>query len=345
MLENIITIEPCRNLISFNKFDEINPSIINKYLANILADLKLIISLDYLEDGKTNFQIRCNHINYSLQIKTSNDLIHRAILRTFADKSKCCFLEINDCIYRNNLYKDIISLEYQPKSFRQPDDSIRNYMLEWFQRDIRQELEYLRDAICIPNFTFDTMLLFGGECIMLGKILSGYSKSQYFFTDFPSIYQDIIHNYRTPNAALINYNTWKYSDHLSLISKPCEIINNTNDNIKNNDETNQYNENQDERCKMIDYTLCAVVNTGVQGMGNNLANEINNLEVNIIWVISCNKDSWNSDWQILQKKYEILEKIEIHTNYSVWIYKLSIYTPSHEPIQHNEIILDTIDAY
>lgn len=324
MQEHIITREPSRNLISFNKFEDVNPSIINKYLANVLADLKQVVPLEYLEDGKTTFQIRSNHINYSMLVHTPNDFIQKAIRRCFSDKRECCYLEINDNIYRNYLYKDIISLEYQPKSFRQSDDSIRNYMIEWFQRDIRQELESLRNALAIPNFTLDTMLFFGGECVLLGKILSGYSKSQYFFTDFPSIYQDIIHNYKTPAAELIDYDTWKFANHHLAISKPINNNYEIDSHSQNDSQTSTSTSTSNEQDKMIDYTLCAVVNTGVHGMGDNLACEINNLTANIVWVISCNEDSWSRDWLILQKKYDILEKIVITTNYSVCIYKLGI---------------------
>jgi hypothetical protein len=171
-------------------------------------------------------------------------------------------------------------LEYDPRSFRQPDDSIREYMFQWFQN--------------IPK-GWDTMIFFGGKCTMLGKILSGHSKLQYFYTDFPSIYDDIIRNYKNPSAAMIDYKTWKWKSTVNEFDSGGADIS----------------------------RQCCIVNTGYQGMGENLTREICKLCAGEIYVISCNQESWAKDLVILSDSYNLQEQIEIRTNYSVWIYLLS----------------------
>jgi hypothetical protein len=41
-----------------------------------------------------------------------------------------------------------------------------------------------------------------------------------------------------------------------------------------------------------------------------------------IRIISCNETSFQKDFAILEQRYIVDRKIEIITNYSVWIYKL-----------------------
>lgn len=279
--EKVITIEPSRNLLSFNKFDEINHQIINQNLELLISMLKLIIPIELLDDGKTKFEIRRNHLNYSMRVNTLNELLENILLRSFLEAKNCCYLEINGLIYLNDVYKDILSLEYYPLSFRQSDDSIREYMINWFQKTVPR----------IP-IKWNTLIFFGGECTLLGKILSGYSKQQYFYTDYPSIYSDIKRNYKNPNVEMINYKTWKISRNGFI-----------------NDSAN--------------LDCCCIVNTGFQGMGENLAREICKIYATEIYVISCNQESWAKDLSVLSESYNLLEQIEIRTNYSIWIYKLS----------------------
>lgn len=290
MLEKAVIIKPTRNLVTFNRFEDIKHGIFNQSLELMIATLKLIIPIELLADGKSNITIRRNHINYSMFIATINDTLTKIIFISFGNARECCNLEINGRIYRNGLYKDILSLEYQPHSFRQTDDSIRHYMLEWFQHDVHR------------NLPFDNILFFGGECTLLGKVLSGYCKRQYFFTDFQSIYEDIIHNYKQPHAALIDYSKWKAVEHLSRIM---------------HDRDNPFEPDTYPRINVC------IINTGYHGMGSNLACEVAKIAADVVWVISCNEDSWHSDWSHLDSAYEMLDKLEIRTNYSVWIYKLA----------------------
>jgi hypothetical protein len=286
--DKIITLEPSRNLLSFNKFDEINHQIINEYLESLLVLLQLIIPIEFIKDGKTTIEIRRNRMNYSLKLRTKNDKLIKTILDEFLEDAECCYLEVNGDIHKKGVYKDILSLEYNPRSFRQPDDSIRDYMIYWMQKHVSRG--------------WDSMVFFGGECTLLGKILDGHSKSHYFYTDFPSIYDDIFNNYRYVNSRftrhkcrheveLIDYKVWRCPDFWLLDLK-------------------------DER-------KCCIVNTGYHGMGANLAAGICKIDSQEIYVISCNTESWNKDFLILKNFYNLLEQVEIRTNYSIWIYKLS----------------------
>jgi len=175
-------------------------------------------------------------------------------------------------------------LEYDPRSFRQPDDSIREYMIKWFQNTIPR-----------VSRVWDTIIFFGGECTLLGKILSGYSKQQYFYTDYPSIYSDIKRNYKNPSVELIDYDTWEW-EAKGIWKKDLEDMRRT---------------------------LCCIVNTGYQGMGFNLATEVGKIGADELFVISCNPESWARDLEVLDETYQLLEQVEIRTNYSVWIYKLA----------------------
>ena len=272
-----IPLPSTRSQIAFNKFDEISYTIISNQLETFITGLRLIIPADLLADGRSRFEIRCNNFNYTIKLATKNETLIQILLRTFLEDDKCCYLEINGNIHRSGLYKDLLSLEYDPRSFRQPDDSIRDYMIKWFQNSVSKGWE--------------TMIFFGGECTLLGKILSAYSKTQYFYTDFTSIYGDIIRNYRDPLVELIDYGTWRSS------IWTCDASS--------------------------DDWRCCIINTGIHGMGANLASEVCKIGASEIFVISCNTQSWARDWEVLSETYNLAEQVELRTNYSVWIYKLS----------------------
>ena len=88
----------------------------------------------------------------------------------------------------------------------------------------------------------------------------------------------------------------------------------------------------------IDYKTCSIdweknnfdlgksviiANTGYQGLGDNLARGLTISNAKIIYIISCNETSFQKDFAILRQRYIVDRKIEIRTNYSVWIYKLT----------------------
>jgi hypothetical protein len=283
----VITIEPSRNTISFNTFDDIDQTIINYYLASLITALKIIIPLDILADKKTNIEICRNHYNYIMRIKTKKSQIESVILKSFLEERQCCYLEINDKVYRNGLYKDLLSLAYHPLSFRQPDDSIRDYMISLFQKEFIKEINK-------QGKIWNNIIFFGGEATLLGKILSSYSKHQFFYTDFQSIYEDIKRNYKNPHLELIDYSTWTIDNYTCIL--------------------NHINKN----------TSVCIINTGYNGMGDNLAKQIANLRTQVIYVISCNTKTWSHDLGELNKVYITTAHVEIRTNYSVWIYRLDL---------------------
>ena len=172
--DKVITIEPSRNQLIFNKFEDVNLMIVNNHLNILIEEIKIMIPSNILEDGFTKFDLRINHLNYMIKISTKNDIIIKILQQSFLEDINCCYLKINDQIYKNGLYKDILNLEYNPHSFRQPDDSIREYIVQWFQKTLPRG--------------WNSIIFFGGECTMLGKILYEHSISQYFYTDFISIY-------------------------------------------------------------------------------------------------------------------------------------------------------------
>jgi hypothetical protein len=286
---------PQRNLITFTNFHNIDLYICNTYLADLLQTLQINFSIlldTYFTKYNINFTIRCNEYNWSCCInstfnkkikhtsKISNEQNNtlEAILSSIPEKYtklSCCYLTINKNIIINNKFQDLFGLTYNPLSFRQPDDSIRNYIINYF-------------ITIFTNKTWNNCYFIGGECTLYGKLCNTISR-RYFFTDFESIYDDLINNYTKyldkglDTIKLINYNTYTF---------PC-----------------------------LDTIL--IVNTSFHGLGKNLSKEIANSHCNQIHIISCNWKSFLEDFQILQTKYFISNITEIYTCNSIYIIKLS----------------------
>jgi ribosomal protein L30E len=306
IISKVITLElPRRNKIVFSSFDTLDEKILNEPLVSLIESLKNIIPESILEPTittpgshkkySTNIELCCNHINYVMRITTKSDILPRIIENTYKSLGNCCYLEINGRIYKNGLFKDILSLEYMPFSFRQPDDSIREFIIQWLQRNF---------------INVDLLVLIGGECTLFGKILSGYSKDILFLTDFQSIVDDVYQNYKSPMVYLINYETWKkelQDFHRSENMFICGCKH----------RQHKYYDSKKEPKK-----IASIINTGIQGMGHNLATEVCKINANKLYIISCNPESWKKDWIILNQYYSIENAIEIRTNYSVWIYVL-----------------------
>lgn len=60
-----------------------------------------------------------------------------------------------------------------------------------------------------------------------------------------------------------------------------------------------------------------IANTSKHGLGNNLCQEIINIGYNNLLIISCNKKSFNRDYDTLKNKYIINKLFSIKTNYEV----------------------------
>jgi hypothetical protein len=115
------------------------------------------------------------------------------------DDSTLCYLEINSHVLKSELMIDFIGdeyIRYNPKSFRQSDDSIKNKIYE-----------ILKTNIIDKNICF-----IGGEMIFLGKLLKPIN--MIFYTDFESIYNDANINFPNNNIHLIDYDKDKLNSNL-----------------------------------------------------------------------------------------------------------------------------------
>lgn len=291
-METQLSLEPCRNLLAFSNFYEIDYNICNKYVKNILEYLQSKLCNNKVKMlSNNNFEIRANEFNWSLRITTKSESLIENILQIILADVKCVYLEINKNVYKQTKYKDIMEIAYHPLSFRQADDNIRTCIINYFQTDISDMPEIA--LICL-----------GGECTLFGKIFY-YIKTLHFLTDYQSIYDDLKYNYPKANNNLIDYKTCS----LEWISKL---------NIKKNINSSG--------------NIYIIANTGYHGLGKHLATELLTTTADIIYIVSCNKKSFQNDFRILAIQYNITQVLEITTNYSVYIYKLSKKIIQNNPI-------------
>ena len=323
--EEKIILEPSRNILSFSLSSlseteieiEIDYSICNnplkKIIKSILEDIKLNLPEDILtqsenklnkKTNKNTFEIRANEFNWSLRLSTSSEILSKQlidyILKSYLEDVKCVYLEINKIIHKEAKFKDILELVYHPLSFRQPDDIIRNWIIQFFQNEFYQVGANI--DIDSDSNRWETLICIGGECTLFGKILSSIPK-KYFLTDFQSIYDDLKYNYsdKPDNPGTLD-NTGNPENILQIDYKTVSL---------------------DWEKYICDLGKSVIIaNTGYQGLGENLSSEIGNSRANRIFIISCNENSFQKDFAILGKRYRICRKIEIRTNYAVWIYKL-----------------------
>jgi len=292
------TLTSQRNLITFTNFQNINLTICNIYLADVLETfLKNFSSfLDtYLTNYNINFTIRSNKFNWSCLITTtarkktqtkSIDELEK-LLETISEKYTklpCCYLAINKKIIINNKFLDVFGITYNPLSFRQPDDSIRNYIITYFNQ-------------VLSSRTWKYSCFIGGECTLYGKLTDKLT-IKYFYTDFESIYNDLLDNHTeySETIKLINYDEYKFPW--------LDIFPN------------------DGRYDNTDNTIL-IANTSFHGLGIHLANEITNSLCYEIYIVSCNWKSFLADFQTLQTKYFISNLYELVTCTNIYIIKLS----------------------
>ena len=284
MTETII-LASNRNLITFCEFIEIDYSICSSALCCVLDYLKTILadSKKYSSSRKDRFEIRANEYNWSLRLTTKSQELISIMLECILANEKCCYLEINKIIHQDGKYNDILELSYHPLSFRQPDNTIRNAIINTFQNEN-------------IDAEFRNIVLLGGECTLFGRLFND-TIAKHFITDYKSIYEDLKCNHsRSDNISLVDY-------------KKCSL------------EWKKYSIDNGIWGK---YEMCIIANTGYQGLGKHLANELLHSGADTIYIVSCNEISFRNDYIILAEDYKIDWKKEIKTNYSVWIYKLSI---------------------
>ncbi len=272
---------PKRNFMVFNgadfPFDICNDSLknIHKHLLELVPE---IFNKQY------DIELRANKYNYSLRIM--GIVLKNTIKNILDHKYECLELVYFELrgkvktapfIYIHNYFKCEYGIFYNPLSFRQPDDTIRINMIQ-----------------IIKQFaTFESMCFIGGECTLFGKLLT-YKKAL-FYTDFYSIYEDIVRNIHVDNenikANFINYNTYNIAD-----------------------EINEF---------MSDDKYCMILNTGTSGLGMHLAKQLSKTLATQIIIISCNRNSFCRDAIILETGgFRIQQKHDIKTNYEINIYVL-----------------------
>ena len=179
----------------------------NDYDRTILND-QVISKINFLEEIKiTEFdEIRTTEYTWFL---TLNDEITDDKLEILLADLRLVYLEINNTIIRNIPMIDVINgeiIRYNPKSFRQLDDTIRFKLYEILSGTIRSRNLYL----------------IGGEALFFVKLLK--PEKYIIYTDFESIYNDCITNLDHTNSIhLISYET----DTIELVDESYDVILNT----------------------------------------------------------------------------------------------------------------------
>ena len=201
---------------------------------------------------------------------------------------------------KNEIYKNIITTlcaDIKLKYLEINKKVLKNLYLEeiYFNKKIkRSAISFHQNDENIRKILYDNIYKFvltkdfkkiiflGGEMYLFGIIIN--SDQKYFYSDYKSIVDDTIIN--------------------DINSKYVKLIDYTDKNIK------------------IECGDLILVNNGKSGLGINLCEKI--LENNYKWIIiiSCNNKSFENDYKLLNKKYKIINKLEIFTNYLINLYFL-----------------------
>lgn len=323
----IICCKPLRNLIVF-KGSNCPFEICNIYIKNVFDFLNKLIPDLFID--KYTFELRANEFNYSLSIScnvSENNVLQYAeiipshwidyfLYTTYYNKiqthtlnainthynmtnmssisnmfniPKLSYLDVyfiksfNQTktykhVYYNVLYKCINGISYNPLSFRQPDDAIRDELIKIISK-------YCKN--------YKHVCFIGGEMTLFATILDYIFAL--FYTDFDSIYNDVIRN--------ININN---------ITTKCKLI-----------DYSKYKISYDINKHFRDNKICTIINTGKSGIGENISNELARTLLSQLIVISCNRKTFLNDFEILQKGgYNIKACFNINTNYEVSVYIL-----------------------
>lgn len=134
------------------------------------------------------------------------------------------------------------------------------------------------DFVIKNGNNFTNLICIGGEMYIFSKILK--YKNLFCYSDFQSIVDDT------------KFNNDKFKDNIYLVDYNTVFI-----------------------TKIISDT-CIIVNISKQGLGYNLAININNTNVNNIIIISCNKNQQNSSFS---------KNIKLLTNYNIIKYSSALY--------------------
>ena len=176
--------------------------------------------------------------------------------------------------YKNITYLEINKIVYLNEKFI---DNLDNILIKRNFKSFHQNddvvKKYLYNFIKNNINNPDNILLFGGE--MYGFSLFFPKKDIYAYSDFNSIVEDTKYNCQNIITELIDYNTFNYTMNLEKVSIIC--------------------------------------NTSKSGLGENLCNQINKIKANNLFLISCNKKSFERDYLILCKQYKIKKNLQINS--------------------------------
>jgi hypothetical protein len=157
----------------------------------------------------SSYKIKANNYNWIFIIKNFNNKNFDQILKILLEDITLVYLEINNVVYRHNLYKDkyldhVLSLH--PLSFIQPDNTI--------QSKLNYILLQLFESVQINH-----LYLLGGQIVLFSKLLN--YNTLFAYTDTESIYVDA-KSYDIP-IKLISYKSYQFD---KFIDKSYLIINN-----------------------------------------------------------------------------------------------------------------------
>lgn len=187
-----ILLNPSRNSYLFEGF--INYDIINFQVKEKINFLK---EIGFQFEKKC--EIKCTSESWSIKY---DDNIDNPILKILIDEQNLKYIEINKTIKKNEKMIEMINsipIKYNPLSFRQSDDSIRNEIYKILEENVYKKKIYF----------------IGGEMIFYKVLLN---PSEYImYTDFLSIYEDSIQNGNL-NTFLIDY------DKDTLLKKESDYI-------------------------------------------------------------------------------------------------------------------------
>jgi len=164
------------------------------------------------------------------------------------------------------------------------DEFIKYNAFSFRQTD--NNIKYKLYEILKKNIISNKLYFIGGEMVFFAKLLK--PEEFIMYTDFKSIYDDANINFpdNSDNIFQINYSFCKLKD--------------------------------------CDKNYHLIANTSKHGLEKYLAYEIMKIKLKNITIISCNKKSFISDYNILKSKYVITKIYDITTNYSVCVYFLSL---------------------
>lgn len=131
----------------------------------------------------------------------------------------------------------------------------------------------------VKQTKFNNLVCLGGEMYIYGKILEKIYNYGYFFSDTQSIIEDSINNisHNHKKIELIDYKK-------DYLGPKINFTKNTNNIL--------------------------IINISKSGLKDKFSNEILDLEFTKIIYISCNLNSFNKDFLVLQNKYRIYKYIE-----------------------------------